>query len=97
MIRALCLSDVEVFAKRAEDFPVATADVVTLRAVERFDSVLPVAAGLVAPDGQMVLLIGSEQVARACAIPGWKWQAPHPIPGSQTRVVLSGIRMGAST
>jgi len=43
---------------RAETFPVSQGDVVTLRAVERFELILPVAAGLVGSDGRMAILSG---------------------------------------
>jgi 16S rRNA (guanine527-N7)-methyltransferase len=46
VIRALHL-DMEVKNVRAEILPPATADIVTLRAVEKFDSILPLAARLV--------------------------------------------------
>src|SRR5207245_475143 len=62
VIRALGLTEIDVFAGRAEDFPAASADPVTLRAVERFESVLPTAARLVAPGGRLLLMIGRDQV-----------------------------------
>jgi 16S rRNA (guanine527-N7)-methyltransferase len=46
--RALTLTHVNVFPGRAEDFR-DPARIVTLRAVERFDEILPIAAGLLAP------------------------------------------------
>ena len=49
VIRALHL-DVEVKNVRAENLPPASAGLVTLRAVEKFDSILPVAARLVRTD-----------------------------------------------
>jgi 16S rRNA (guanine527-N7)-methyltransferase len=91
VIRVLGLTEIDVFAKRAEDFPAASADIVTLRAVERFESVLPVAANLVAPGGHLLLLIGQDQVSRA-AVPNFTWAQPIPIPGSSNRVVLPGTR-----
>ena len=48
VLRALSL-DAEVKNVRAEDLPSASADLVTLRAVEKFDSILPIAARLVRP------------------------------------------------
>lgn len=50
VIRALRLEDVDVYAGRAQDFP-DRADLVTLRAVERFEEILPVAASLVHKPG----------------------------------------------
>jgi 16S rRNA (guanine527-N7)-methyltransferase len=48
VVRALSLPEVEVFAGRAETYPARRADLVTLRAVERFESALPLAASLLA-------------------------------------------------
>ncbi len=58
VIRALRLDGVEVYSGRAEQWG-KHADVVTLRAVEKFAAVLPVASGLVAPGGRLCLLIGA--------------------------------------
>src|SRR5262249_31150539 len=57
--RTLTLTNVDVFDSRAEDFRGACADIVTMRAVERFDLILPIAASLVAPGGRLALLIGN--------------------------------------
>jgi 16S rRNA (guanine527-N7)-methyltransferase len=91
--RALTLTDINIFPARAEDFQ-GTADlgsVVTLRAVERFDSILPVAARLVAPSGRLALLIGQAQATRAREIlPTLRWQEAIPIPLSSARMLLVG-------
>jgi 16S rRNA (guanine527-N7)-methyltransferase len=90
VIRTLTLTDVDIFAGRAEDFP-KTADVVTLRAVERFDQVFPIAARLVAPNGRLALLIGTAQVAPARnQNSNFHWQDPTPIPLASTRTLLIG-------
>ncbi len=95
VIRSLRLSDAEVFAGRAEDYPTPSADIVTLRAVERFTSALPVAAHLVAPGGRLGLLIGQSQVAEVAPLtPEFAWAAPVAIPLSTGRVLLSGTRRG---
>lgn len=91
VIRALSLTRIDVFAKRSEDFPAASADLVTLRALERFESALPVVGNLVAPGGRMLLLIGRDQVS--CAnLPAFAWDQPIPIPSSSNRVVLIGTK-----
>jgi 16S rRNA (guanine527-N7)-methyltransferase len=89
LIRTLNLADAEVFHGRAEDWHRAS-DIVTLRAVESFADILPVAANLVAPDGKIGLLIGSAQITSAKAILGssWRWAEPAPIPLSQQRTVI---------
>jgi 16S rRNA (guanine527-N7)-methyltransferase len=90
VVRSLALTSVDVFAGRAEDFPSA-ADLVTLRAVERYERALDVASRLVTPGGRLALLIGSPQAARTPQfLPNYSWQAPIPIPQSSTRVLLIG-------
>jgi 16S rRNA (guanine527-N7)-methyltransferase len=88
-IRTLSLHNAEVFQGRAEQWG-RTAGIVTLRAVERFDQALPVAASLVAPDGRLCLLIGESQIESARSLLGSTWQCsdPHTTPGSSGRVVL---------
>ncbi|HVN20824.1 MAG TPA: 16S rRNA (guanine(527)-N(7))-methyltransferase RsmG [Dongiaceae bacterium] len=62
--RCLRLTDINVQIARAETLPAGSFDVVTLRAVECFESILPQAAELVAPSGRLALLIGSSQVTQ---------------------------------
>ena len=88
VVRSLQLADTEVFCGRAEAWG-GSAGVVTLRAVEKFESVLPIAASLVAPRGTLCLLIGEAQAAPAARVLGsdWEMTAGHTIPGSSGRVV----------
>jgi 16S rRNA (guanine527-N7)-methyltransferase len=87
--RALTLTNVNIQTARAESITNASFDVVTLRAVERFESVLPAAAGLVVPGGRLALLIGStQQSAARHGLPDLSWSGPIPIPLSQSRVLL---------
>lgn len=88
--RTLGLMNVDVFAGRAQDFP-SSADVVTLRAVERFESALTAAARLVSPAGRIALLIGSSQVPAASRFEMFSWQQPIPTPQSNERVLLTGV------
>jgi len=88
--RALTLTEVDVFGGRAEEFQ-ASADLVTLRAVERFEHVLPVAANLVAPRGRLALLIVRRQMdSLAQLAPAFQWSKPVPIPLSEARILLIG-------
>jgi 16S rRNA (guanine527-N7)-methyltransferase len=90
IIRALTLTNIDVFPGRAQDFPPATASLLTLRAVERFDAILPTAATLLAPAARIALLIGRPQVPRAQAlVPSLHWSPPIPIPQSNARVLLT--------
>lgn len=92
VIRTLTLKDIDVFPGRAEGFPPASAELVTLRAVERFDEILPIAAALLAPKGRLALLIGQPQVARAHGLlPALHWAKPLLIPLSESRVLLTSI------
>ena len=89
--RLLTLTNVNVISARAETHPPATGDVVTLRAVERFDHALPTAAALAAPGGRLALLIGSSQVGQATDLaPQFHWNSPLKITGSQSRILLVG-------
>ena len=93
VVRSLGLDCVEVFGGRAERWA-QTADLVTLRAVEKFERALPVAAKLVAEDGRLGLLIGARQVSTAQEVLGksWRWREPTAVPLSQSRVVLGAER-----
>ena len=92
VIRALTLTDIDVSSNRAERFA-AQAELVTLRAVERFDSILPIAAARVQPRGRLALLIGESQMAKAHALaPELDWHPPLPIPLASARVVLVGLK-----
>jgi 16S rRNA (guanine527-N7)-methyltransferase len=92
VVRALALTNVDVVAGRAEQFETA-AEAVILRAVEHFAQILPVAARLVAPGGQLVLLIGGMQVGSLGDLArNFNWESPIPIPLSANRKILRGTR-----
>lgn len=90
--RALTLTNVNIQTTRAEDLPPTHRfDVVTLRAVERFQNILPAAASLVAPSGRIALLIGDAQLNQSRAtLPSFTWHLPIPIPESRSRALLIG-------
>jgi 16S rRNA (guanine527-N7)-methyltransferase len=89
-IRTMRLRNATVFAGRAEDCN-EHGNVVTLRAVEKFDSVLPVTSKLVNAGGHLALLIGSAQVEATKSILGeWRWEPPMLIPQSSQRLLLIG-------
>ncbi len=93
LARALTLTDINIQNVRAQTLPPGSFEVVTLRAVERFVSVLPVAAALLAPQGRLALLIASSQLeATSSALPDLAWDLPIPIPQSQARLLLVGRR-----
>ena len=94
VIRTLHLEGTDVFCNRAEQWG-QRAEVVTLRAVEKFESVLPIAAGLVAREGRLCLLIGAKQISTAQQLLGeeWQWHSPAAIPHSEDRVVAIASRL----
>jgi len=90
VIRALDLKSAVVLTERAESVSLR-ADLVTLRAVERFERILPVAFGLVKPGGRIALLIGEMQVRGAqSALPTVVWKDPVPIPLTRNGRLLIG-------
>ncbi len=94
VIRALDLSGIEVQATRAEQIA-QVFDIVTLRAVERFEQVLPAAAKLIRPGGHLALLISEDQIPVAkTLLSTLKWDEPCLIPNSQRRVVVLGAAPG---
>jgi 16S rRNA (guanine527-N7)-methyltransferase len=94
VVRATKLSGIEVLARRAEDLN-REFNLVTLRAVERFADVLPIATTLARSGGYMGLLIGSAQVEEAKRVlPNFHWRNAEPIPQSNARVLLQGQKLG---
>lgn len=83
---------------RAEQFAqenAGLADVVTMRAVERFEDVLPVAGSLVRSAGQFAVLIGAKQVeAVKKLLPKWHFGPLSPIPGAESRGILLMNQVG---
>jgi 16S rRNA (guanine527-N7)-methyltransferase len=91
--RKLTLMDINVFHGRVEDYPNPPAEVVTLRAVERFETTLPTAARLVAPAGRLALLISEAQLTRAQNLtPRFTWTPPVTVPHSLSRIFTLGLR-----
>ncbi len=92
--RALTLTNINVITDRAEtlarrhDFP--RADIVTLRAVERFDTILPQAVAFLSPHATLALLISNAQMPHPTALTAMKWQVPILVPHSNQRVLLIG-------
>jgi 16S rRNA (guanine527-N7)-methyltransferase len=105
VIHTLHLTDVEVFAGRAENFA-GRVELVVLRAVEHFEQMLPVAASLLefpaeadpSPDSRpgrvpsrLGLLIGAGQAKQAQGVlPRFQWKESIAIPQSTSRILLVG-------
>ncbi len=77
-----------VHAGRAEDLAAGSFDTVWMRAVDRSQAMLPLAADLVAPGGTLCVLtsvadaLEQEQLLGEC----WRWESTA-LPQSQTRVL----------
>lgn len=91
VLRAINL-DANVKNVRAEvlaETAASSAEVVTLRAVERFESVLQTAARFVKPNGKMALLIGKQQISIAQnLLKSWHSEPFLPLSGSESRGIL---------
>lgn len=93
LIYLLGLRNVKVFSGRAESYS-QSADLVMLRAVEKFEDVLPLAFRLVSTGGKLALMVGTSQVALAKSrVPEVQWQEALAIPGGHSRVLLIGTRV----
>jgi len=93
VVRGLSLTDVDVFTGRANAFAGSRADVVTLRAVERFEAILPVAAGLVGLSGRLAILVGQAQLKGVRELlPTLQWADPARLPLSSNRVLIIGSK-----
>jgi 16S rRNA (guanine527-N7)-methyltransferase len=91
VVRNLGVCDVDVFAGRAIAFPGSKGDVVMLRAVEHFESILPVAAGLVRSGGCLAMLVGETQSNGIHElVPSLQWSEPARLPLSANRVLIIG-------
>ena len=96
--RALTLTDIDVIIRLApKPWPKPgqdrskspKADVVTFRAVEKFDQILPIAASFLAPAGRMAILIGTAQLPKLNQLPTLTWQNIR-VPQSQKRLLSIG-------
>jgi 16S rRNA (guanine527-N7)-methyltransferase len=97
--RALTLTNINVITERAEilsqrvgkDFP--AFDIVTLRAVEHFETILPRAATFLAPQASLAVLIGTAQVPELTSLTPLKWAPPINVPRSLQRVMSIGVSL----
>jgi len=92
LVHVLGLKNVKVFSDRAENYP-AVADLVMLRAVEKFEQALLMAIRLTSAGGGVALMIGSAQVEAARRLSTEViWDDPVETPCSLSRELLVGIR-----
>lgn len=85
--RALALDGVEALGLRAEAVT-EKAELVAMRAVERFEQSLKAAAALVAPGGRLAMLIGEGQCERALELLPSGWSERIELPSSERRVLM---------
>ena len=89
--RTLTLTNVNVITERTEALlqrqTAPKADVVTLRAVEHFEAILPQAIAFLAPAGRLALLISESQLLSLTTL---KWSSPIPIPNSVQKILAVG-------
>ncbi len=91
VVRAVTLTDINVFAARAETYQGPLGNVVTLRAVEKFEAALPIAERLAAPGGQLALLIGEARAQTAVDLGKFvRWSKAIQLPESVSRILLVG-------
>jgi 16S rRNA (guanine527-N7)-methyltransferase len=92
VVFALKLNNISVFYGRGEDYR-QRADLVTMRAVERFEQAVPIAVDLVEQKGRIALMIGALQAAAARnSAKEVEWGAPVVSPGSHSRILLLGTK-----
>ncbi len=88
--RTLRLIDINVITERAENLSLPPADLVTFRAVEHFEKILPLAARFLAPSGRLAILAGSSQLPALTRLaPQLFWQSPIPVPASDSRILAT--------
>lgn len=93
LVRVLELQNVKVFSDRAESYP-RKADLVMLRAVEKFEKALELAVDLTNSGGRIGLMIGSGQVELTRKLsPEVSWSDPVQIPCSNSRELLAGTKI----
>lgn len=92
VIRTLDLSNAQVFLGRGEDYP-GMASLVMMRAVEKFEKAIDLAATLVEPGGRLALMIGRDQIGMTLAqASDLAWKRQIAIPGGHSRILLVGTK-----
>ena len=95
VVRTLALANVDVFAGRADALAATgeDGDILTLRAVERFEAIIPTATDLVVPGGRMAILIGETQLEPLKRLThGFQWGKTTLLPQSSGRFLAIGTK-----
>jgi 16S rRNA (guanine527-N7)-methyltransferase len=90
VIRQLGLTGIDVFNDRAERWG-RQADVVTMRAVEKFEAALPGARQLLVPGGKLCLLISGTQGQAVQQIADLKGLVEQNVPRTNDSVIWVGV------
>lgn len=92
VIRGLRISNAQVFNQRAEAYD-STAELVTMRAVEKFERALLEASRLIEDGGRLGLMVGAGQVKAAKRILSeFGWQESISTPSGHSRELLIGTK-----
>ena len=92
VVRALCLSGVEVLPARFEDLRLedGSLNFVAARAVGGFPELLRWARNALSDRGHIALWVGAEDTTKISNTAGWTWTPAVRIPESQRRFILVG-------
>jgi 16S rRNA (guanine527-N7)-methyltransferase len=85
------LENVEVAAERLEAFDWASYELLTSRAIDRAEEILPAIIEKMRSDQRLMLYCAPDLVAKLKARPGWKVKT-HTIPESDARLIAMIIR-----
>jgi 16S rRNA (guanine527-N7)-methyltransferase len=89
--RELKLENVNVARTRMEVFEGGSFDLVTSRALGKFDELLTFAEARLKPSGKAVLWLGLDDADELISRKNrWNWERPRPIPYSKKRCILAG-------
>ncbi len=90
VIRALRLEGIDVYACRAEHWD-KQVDIVTLRAVERFESAVAIALRLLAPNGRLCLIAGAAGLGQLCSQVQLRCTSETRIPGTRESFLVVAV------
>lgn len=90
--RNLAISDTSIIRCRMEELPadVAAFDLITARALGKYEALLRWAKRRISQNGSVTLLLGESDVEQISKDQSWAWRQPVRIPGSNGRFVLHG-------
>lgn len=91
VVRTLGLDNANVTRSRIEDYKAEQPyDWITARALGQHEEFIAWARRNLRSSGSVVLWLGEDDANRVSSIPGWRWHAALPIPGTKKRLLLVG-------